>query len=153
MKKIALIPGTFDPVTVGHLDLVHFSSSLFDEVVVCICVNPDKRHLFNEEERKAMLEKAVASYPNVRVDIHHGWTADYALAIGAQCIVRGIRNEADAKYELEMADFNFKYKGIRTLLIPARAEIAKISSTAVREKLAKGESVEGLVPDEVKIGQ
>lgn len=153
MKKIALIPGTFDPVTVGHLDLVHFSSSLFDEVVVCICVNPDKRHLFNEEERKAMLEKAVAPYPNVRVDVHHGWTADYALAIGAQCIVRGIRNEIDAKYELEMADFNFKYKGIRTLLIPARAEIAKISSTAVREKLAKGESVEDLIPSEVKIGK
>ena len=100
-----------------------------------------------------MLENAVSSYPNVRVDIHHGWTADYALAIGAQCIVRGIRNADDATYELEMADFNVKYKGVRTLLIPARAEIAKISSTAVREKLAKGESVEGLVPDEVKIEQ
>ena len=153
MKKIALIPGTFDPVTVGHLDLVKFSSEIFDEVVVCICVNPDKKQLFDENKRKTMLENAVSSYPNVRVDIHHGWTVDYALAIGAQCIVRGIRNASDAKYELEMADFNFKYKGVRTLLIPARAEIAKISSTAVREKLAKGESVEGLVPDEVKIGQ
>ena len=153
MKKIALIPGTFDPVTVGHLDLVQFSSSIFDEVVVCICVNPDKHHLFHEAERKAMLEKAVAPYPNVRVDIYHGWTADYALAIGAQCIVRGIRNEADTKYELEMADYNFKTKGVRTMLIPARAEIANISSTAVREKLAKGESVEALIPSEVKIGK
>lgn len=152
MKKIALIPGTFDPVTVGHLDLVQFSSLIFDEVVVCICVNPDKKNLFDENERKNMLEQAVASYPNVRVDIHHGWTADYALSIGAQCIVRGIRNETDAKYELEMADFNFDYKGVRTLLIPARSEIAKISSTAVREKLSKGENVEGLVPDEIKIG-
>ena len=152
MKKIALIPGTFDPVTVGHLDLVQFSSLIFDEVVVCICVNPDKKNLFDENERKNMLEQAVASYPNVRVDIHHGWTADYALSIGAQCIVRGIRNETDAKYELEMADFNFDYKGVRTLLIPARSEIAKISSTAVREKLSRGENVEGLVPDEIKIG-
>ena len=152
MKRIALIPGTFDPVTVGHLDLVQFSSLIFDEVVVCICVNPDKKNLFDENERKNMLEQAVASYPNVRVDIHHGWTADYALSIGAQCIVRGIRNETDAKYELEMADFNFDYKGVRTLLIPARSEIAKISSTAVREKLSKGENVEGLVPDEIKIG-
>ena len=152
MKKIALIPGTFDPVTVGHLDLVQFSSLIFDEVVVCICVNPDKKNLFDENERKNMLEQSVASYPNVRVDIHHGWTADYALAIGAQCIVRGIRNETDAKYELEMADFNFDYKGVRTLLIPARSEIAKISSTAVREKLSRGENVEGLVPDEIKIG-
>ena len=152
MKKIALIPGTFDPVTVGHLDLVKFSSEIFDEVVVCICVNPDKKQLFDENKRKTMLENAVSSYPNVRVDIHHGWTVDYALAIGAQCIVRGIRNASDAKYELEMADFNFKYKGVRTLLIPARAEIAQISSTAVREKLAKGESVENLVPSEAGIG-
>ena len=151
MKKIALIPGTFDPVTLGHLDLVHFSASIFDEVVVCICVNPNKTHLFNENERKSMLEKAVSSYPNVRVDIHYGWTADYALAIGAQCIVRGIRNEDDAKYELEMADFNLNYKGIRTLLIPARTDLAKVSSTAVREKLAKGESVENLVPNEVNL--
>lgn len=153
MKKIALIPGTFDPVTLGHLDLVKFSSEIFDEVVVCICVNPDKKQLFDEDTRKTMLEKAVSAYPNVRVDVHHGWTADYALAIGAQCIVRGIRNASDAKYELEMADYNFNYKGIRTLLIPARAEIAKISSTVVREKLAKGENVEDLVPSEVKIGQ
>ena len=115
-------------------------------------VIPDYDYLFDENERKNMLEQAVASYPNVRVDIHHGWTADYALSIGAQCIVRGIRNETDAKYELEMADFNFDYKGVRTLLIPARSEIAKISSTAVREKLSRGENVEGLVPDEIKIG-
>ena len=153
MKKIALIPGTFDPVTLGHLDLVKFSSEIFDEVVVCICVNPDKKSLFDETERKSMLEKAVSAYPNVRVDIHHGWTADYALAIGAQCIVRGIRNEKDAQYELEMADYNFKTKGVRTMLIPARAEIAQISSTAVREKLAKGESVENLIPSEVKLGK
>ncbi len=151
MRRIALIPGTFDPVTIGHLELVRFSAMLFDEVVVCICVNPDKKSLFDETERKSMLEKAVSAYPNVRVDIHHGWTADYAISIGAQCIVRGIRNETDAGYELEMADFNFKYKGIRTLLIPAPAEIAGISSTAVRERLARGESVEDLVPNEVAL--
>ena len=151
MKRIALIPGTFDPVTVGHLELVRFSSALFDEVVVCICVNPNKKHLFDEAERKLMLEKAVSSYPNVRVDVHHGMTADYALSIGAACIVRGIRNETDAKYELEMADYNFNSKGIRTILIPARAEIAGVSSTAVREKLAKGESVNDLVPCELDL--
>ena len=153
MKRIALIPGTFDPVTLGHLDLVQFSAMLFDEVVVCICLNPDKKHLFDENERKAMLEKAVACYPNVRVDIHHGWTVDYALAISAQCIVRGIRNAADTQYELDMADFNLKYNnsGIRTLLIPAREELAKISSTAVREKLSKGENVEDLIPKELDL--
>ena len=150
MKKIALIPGTFDPVTLGHLDLVDVAASIFDEVIVCICVNPDKKHLFDENERKSMLEKAVSSYPNVRVDVHHGWTADYALAVGAQCIIRGIRNAEDTKYELEMADFNLDYKGIRTLLIPARAALAQVSSTAVRERLAKGESVDDLVPNKTE---
>ncbi len=151
MKRIALIPGTFDPVTIGHLELVSFAAGIFDEVVVCICFNPDKTSLFAESDRRRMLEKAVASFPNVRVDVHHGMTADYAVTIGAEYIVRGIRNAKDTEYELEMADFNLKYRGIRTLFVPARAEIAEISSTAVREKLAKGESVEALVPVEVHV--
>ena len=93
-----------------------------------------------------MLEKAVSSYPNVRVDVQHGMTADYAVSIGAEYIVRGIRNGKDAEYELKMADFNLNYRGVRTLFVPARAEIAEVSSTAVREKLARGESVGDMVP-------
>ena len=146
MKKIALIPGTFDPVTIGHLELVRFAADIFDEVVVCICFNSEKTHLFAESERRKMLEKAVALYPNVRVDVQHGMTADYAVSIGAEYIIRGIRNAKDADYEIKMADFNMNYRGIRTIFVPARAEIAEISSTAVREKLAKGESVEDMVP-------
>jgi pantetheine-phosphate adenylyltransferase len=146
MKKIALIPGTFDPVTVGHLELVRYAADLFDEVVVCICVNPEKTHLFAEADRKEMIEKAVSSYSNVRVDVQHGMTADYAVAVGAEYIVRGIRNGKDAEYELKMADFNWNYRGIRTIFVPARAEIAEIRSTAVREKLSKGEAVGDMVP-------
>ena len=146
MKKIALIPGTFDPVTIGHLELVRFAADIFDEVVVCICFNSEKTHLFAESERRKMLEKAVALYPNVRVDVQHGMTADYAVSIGAEYIIRGIRNAKDADYEIKMADFNMNYRGIRTIFVPARAEIAEISSTVVREKLAKGESVEDMVP-------
>ena len=149
MKKIALIPGTFDPVTVGHLELVKFAAAIFDEVVVCLCVNPDKTHLFDESTRAEMLRKAVKSYANVRVDSHHGMTADYAVSIGAEYIIRGIRNEKDAKYELEMADFNRNYRGIRTLLVPASAEIADISATLVREKLSKGECVDALMPKDI----
>jgi pantetheine-phosphate adenylyltransferase len=141
-----LIPGTFDPVTVGHLELVRYAADLFDEVVVCICVNPEKTHLFAVEDRKEMIEKAVSSYSNVRVDVQHGMTADYAVAVGAEYIVRGIRNGKDAEYELKMADFNWNYRGIRTIFVPARAEIAEISSTAVREKLSKGEAVGDMVP-------
>ena len=149
MKKIALIPGTFDPVTIGHLELVRTASALFDEVVVCISINPDKKHLFDEETRKEMLRKAVAEYPNVRVDAQHGMTADYAVSIGATYIVRGIRNEKDAKYELEMADFNRNYRGVRTIFVPAPADIADVSSTLVREKLANGEAVDALIPENI----
>ena len=149
MKKIALIPGTFDPVTVGHLEIVKYAADIFDEVVVCICFNSEKTHLFAESERRNMLEKAVAPYPNVRVDVQHGMTADYAVSIGAEYIIRGIRNAKDTEYELKMADFNWNYRGIRTLFVPARAEIAEISSTAVREKLAKGEAVADMVPIDI----
>ena len=149
MKKIALIPGTFDPVTVGHLEIVKYAADIFDEVVVCICFNSEKTHLFAESERRNMLEKAVAPYSNVRVDVQHGMTADYAVSIGAEYIIRGIRNAKDTEYELKMADFNWNYRGIRTLFVPARAEIAEVSSTAVREKLAKGEAVTDMLPIDI----
>ena len=83
------------------------------------------------------------------MDAQHGMTADYAVSIGASYIIRGIRNEKDAKYELEMADFNRNYRGIQTLFVPSPSEIAQVSSTLVREKLANGESVEGLLPQNV----
>ena len=149
MKKIALIPGTFDPVTVGHLEIVKYAADIFDEVVVCICFNSEKTHLFAESERRNMLEKAVAPYSNVRVDVQHGMTADYAVSIGAEYIIRGIRNAKDTEYELKMADFNWNYRRIRTLFVPARAEIAEVSSTAVREKLAKGEAVTDMLPIDI----
>ena len=136
--KIALIPGTFDPFTIGHLELVKIASSLFDKVV------------FDEDARLSMIRRSVEAFSNVSVDIDHGYTADYAKKIGAEYIVRGIRNEIDAKYEMEMADFNLKRTGVRTLLIPAPEEIAGISSTRVREELKQGNSVEALVPEEIK---
>ena len=150
MARRALIPGTFDPFTVGHLELVRIAAALFDEVVVCILVNPEKKHLFDEGTRLEMIRTAVSAYENVRVDIDHGYTADYAERIGADFIVRGIRNETDAKYELPMADFNRRRTGVQTLLIPAPEELAEVSSTRVRATLAEGKSAEALVPDAVQ---
>ncbi len=149
MERIALIPGTFDPFTKGHLELVKIASALFDKVVVCILTNPAKSHLFDENNRLLMIKSAISAFPNVTADIDHGYTADYAKRIGAGYIVRGIRNEIDAKYEMEMADFNLKRTGVRTLLIPAPEEIAHISSTLVREGLKNGETVETLIPEEI----
>jgi pantetheine-phosphate adenylyltransferase len=150
IERIALIPGTFDPFTVGHLELVKIASAMFDKVVVCILTNPNKTHLFDEKSRLEMIRRSVSSFSNVSVDVDHGYTADYAKRIGAEYIVRGIRNEIDAKYEMEMADFNLKRTGVRTLLIPAPEEIASVSSTRVRENLKNGDSVDALVPGEIK---
>jgi pantetheine-phosphate adenylyltransferase len=146
MAKHALIPGTFDPFTIGHLELVRVACALFDEVTVCILLNPEKKHLFNESERLAMIREAVKSFDNVHVDCDHGYTADYAAKIGADYIVRGIRNETDAKYELPMADFNRERTGVQTIFIPSPAELADVSSTRVREALNKGESADELLP-------
>ena len=149
MAKIALIPGSFDPVTLGHLSLVRRAVPLFDKVVVCLLINPDKTSLFSEEERAAMLRAAARAYPNVTVDIDHGMTADYAVKIGASHLIRGIRNAADADYELEMAAFNRARAGVETILFPAPPDIADVSSTLVRERLRDGKPLDGLLPDEV----
>ncbi len=150
MERIALIPGTFDPFTNGHLELVKEASALFDRVVVCILTNPNKTHLFDEHTRLDMIRRAVSGNPKVSVDVDHGYTADYAKRIGASHIIRGIRNEIDAKYEMEMADFNFKRTGVRTLLIPAPEELAHVSSTLVREALKNGDTVDTLVPQTIE---
>ena len=146
MERIALIPGTFDPITVGHMELVRVASGLFDRVIVCIFVNPDKKHLFDEETRHSLLRNAVRDYPNVTVDIDHGYTADYAKKVGAAYLIRGIRDEKDTPYELKMADFNKERTGVQTLFIPAPEGLAGVSSTLVREKLKNGEDITALVP-------
>lgn len=148
MEKIALIPGSFDPVTIGHMALIETAASLFDRVVVCILVNPDKTTYFDEETRMALLRAATAAYPNVVVEASHGMTADYATAIGADCIVRGVRTEADVAYELEMAEFNCKRSGIQTILLPAVHDLVGISSTAVRAKLNDKEDLSAWMPKE-----
>ena len=146
MEKIALIPGTFDPITVGHMELVRVAAGLFDRVIVCIFVNPEKKHLFDEETRLSLLRDAVREYPNVTVDIDHGYTADYAKKIGASYLIRGIRDEKDTPYELAMAEFNRKRTGVQTLFIPAPEALANVSSTLVREKIKSGEDISSLVP-------
>ncbi len=150
MERIALIPGTFDPVTLGHLELVKTAAALFDRVVVCILTNPEKKHCFSEEKRLELLRISTASYENVTVDVDHGYTADYAARIGASCIVRGIRNEIDATYELQMAEFNRRRTGIRTVFLPSPEELTEVSSTRVREALANGRDPNALLPEEIK---
>lgn len=145
----ALIPGTFDPVTLGHLSVIRTASLLFDEVTVCILVNPEKICMFDEQTRVEALEIALREFSNVKIDVSHHMTADYAKEIGAEFIVRGIRNAEDAAYELEMADFNRKRTGVETIWLPTPAELRTISSTYVRTAIQSGSTLAGLLPDGV----
>lgn len=148
-SKKALIPGTFDPVTKGHLVLIETAAAIFDEVTVCILINPEKHCMFDEKTRIKALKAAVEGLDNVTISSYHGMTADYAAEIGAAAIVRGIRNEKDAVYELEMADFNFRRTGVKTIFFPAPEGMRDLSSTQAREKLEAGELADELLPQGV----
>jgi pantetheine-phosphate adenylyltransferase len=150
-KVIAIYPGSFDPPTNGHLDLVDRGSKIFDELVVAILRNPDKDPLFNVSERVAMLEALTGEYNNVRVDTFDGLTMDYAVNVGASCVLRGIRALTDYEYELQMALMNRKLRPeIETVFMMPAEKYSYLSSRLVREVAQLGGSVKGLVPELVE---
>jgi len=137
--KTALIPGSFDPITIGHLDIVERTAALFDEVVVAVFDNSEKRTTFTAEQRLEMARLATKHIPNVRCDLSHGLLSAYAEEIGASALVKGVRNVTDFDYEYWLAAINRNMKEkIETIFIPARAELQHISSTVSREMLKYG---------------
>lgn len=152
MNTRAVYPGSFDPVTNGHLDLIQRSAALFDEVVVAILRNTDKTPLFTVEERKEMLELAVKDIKNVKVTSFAGLLVDYAVAIDATVIIRGIRAISDYEYELQMALMNRRLSSrIETVfMLPAEA-YSFLSSKLVKEIAQLGGSIRDLVPAEVEL--
>ena len=150
-KTIAIYPGSFDPPTNGHLDLIERGSKIFDELVVAILRNPDKDPLFNVTERVSMLEALTGQYSNVRVDTFDGLTVDYAAKIGASSVLRGIRALSDYEYELQMALMNRKLRPeLETVFMMPAEKYSYISSRLVREVAQLGGSVKGLVPELVE---
>ena len=147
----AIFPGTFDPLTNGHLDLIRRATRLFDEVIVAILINPGKVPLFSIEERKALLEEVLgAEFPGVRVDCFSGLLVEYARKQGAQTILRGIRSSQDYEYEWPMIWMNRRLDpALETLLLVASDETSGISSSLLKEVFRLGGSIEGLVPDPV----
>ena len=124
MKRKAIYPGSFDPPTNGHLDLIERGSKIFDELIVAILRNPEKDPLFSVNERRQMLESMTGSFDNVSVDTFHGLTVDYALRVEAQAILRGIRAISDYEYELQMALMNRKLQpGLETVFMMPAATI------------------------------
>ena len=142
-----MCPGSFDPVTNGHLDIIGRTAQLFDEVVVAVGVNPSKSRLFGPDERIAMLEEGVAGLPNVSVAGFTGLITAYCQEIDAQAIVKGLRSGTDFDYELQMAQMNARLTGVETVFITAEPQFGFVSSSLVKEVASFGGDVSGLVPD------
>lgn len=142
----AIIPGSFDPFTVGHLALVEKAAKMFDSVTVLLCINFDKQTLFTFEERLELLRASVCDIPNVTVDSHSGWLYEYLKHEKDAVLFKGVRNTADFEYEREMADFNRDHSGVDTVFCLAEKDMCEISSTKVRHLLDEGGGWKSLVP-------
>ncbi|MGH8935720.1 MAG: pantetheine-phosphate adenylyltransferase [Acidimicrobiia bacterium] len=144
--KTALCPGSFDPPTQGHVDVISRALQIFDRVVLAVVRNPSKQPLFSAEERVAMLEELFADNPEVEVESFDGLLVDFARAKGVEVIVKGLRALTDFDYELQMAQMNRQLSGIDTVFVATNPEYGYLSSSLVKEVARFGASVEGLVP-------
>jgi pantetheine-phosphate adenylyltransferase len=145
--KIAVYPGSFDPITYGHLDLVERSSKIFDRVVVAVLINSSKKALFTIEEREEMIREATKHLPNVEVDHFSGLLIDYMLSTNAKVILRGLRAISDFEYELQIASINKKLsEEIETVFLMTNNKHSFISSSMVKEVASYGADVTELVP-------
>jgi len=146
----AVCPGSFDPVTNGHIDIVSRASLLFDEVIVAVGVNKSKSRLFTPEERIDMLSEACRQFPNVKVDSFTGLLTTFCQERDVQAIVKGLRAVSDYEYELQMAQMNSSLAEIETVFIPTSPEYSFLASSLVKEVATFGGDVSGLVPDFVR---
>ncbi|MGH3423245.1 MAG: pantetheine-phosphate adenylyltransferase [Nocardioidaceae bacterium] len=145
MRK-AVCPGSFDPATFGHTDIIARASRLFDEVTVAVLFNEAKQGLFTVDERIAMLEDVVRDYDNVRVESYHGLLVDFCRDRGIMAIVKGLRAVSDFDYELQMAQMNRSLTGVDTLFVPTVPEYSFLASSLVKEVARHGGDVSDLVP-------
>ena len=146
----AVCPGSFDPVTNGHLDIIERAARLFDEVVVAVGVNKSKSRLFSPDERLAMLRRACSPWENVRVDSVAGLLTGFCLEHEIDAIVRGLRAVSDFDYELQMAQMNSHLAAIETVFVPTSPEWSFLASSLVKEVALFGGDVTGLVPEFVR---
>ena len=145
----AVCPGSFDPVTYGHLDVIGRTAALVDAVVVAVGRNASKRSLFTAAERVDLLVEACAAWPNVSVEVLDGMLVDFCTARGITVISKGLRSAADTDYEIQMAQLNRRLSGVDTLFLPTSPELSFVSSTRVRELAAYGSDLSALVPPAV----
>jgi pantetheine-phosphate adenylyltransferase len=147
----ALVPGSFDPPTNGHLDVIERCVGIFEQVVVGIIANPSKSPMFSSEEREAMLAECCSRWPNIEIASFSGLLVDFAARVDAQVIVKGLRAMTDFDYEFQMSQMNRHLSGIVTLFVATKPEYGYLSSSLVKEVARLGGSVDALVPGPVAV--
>ncbi len=148
----AVFPGSFDPITLGHVSVVNRALPLFDEIIIAIGINSEKRSMFSSLQRKQWVEKVFKDEPKVRVDTFEGLTVDYCKKVHARFILRGLRTSADFEFERGIGQVNRKLAPqIDTIFILTEAEYTPVSSSIVRDVVRHGGDISGLVPDVVKL--
>lgn len=149
--KRAIFPGSFDPLTLGHYDIIKRGVTLFDEIIVAIGVNADKKYMFSLEERKRFIEKAFTKEPKVKVMTYEGLTVDFCKKIEAEFILRGLRNPADFEFEKAIAHTNRHLSTIETVFLLTAARTSFIASSIVRDVIRNNGDYTKLVPDSVRV--
>ncbi len=148
MKK-AVFPGSFDPITLGHCEIIERGLELFDEIVLAIGINADKKYMFSLEDRKYFLEKTFENHPNITVKTYRGLTVDFCKKENAKFILRGLRNPLDFEFEKSIAETNYKMAGIESIFLLSSGDKAHISSTIVRDVMRNNGDYKFLVPKAV----
>ncbi|GGG52415.1 phosphopantetheine adenylyltransferase [Croceivirga lutea] len=147
----AIFPGSFDPLTLGHYDIIKRGITLFDELYIAIGINADKKYMFSLEERKRFIEEAFEDEPNIKVVTYKGLTVDFCKEINANFILRGLRNPADFEFEKAIAHTNRKLSEIETVFLLTSSGKSYISSSIVRDVIRNGGDYTGLVPETVRL--
>ena len=151
MKKKAIFPGSFDPITVGHVDIVEKSLKIFDEIIIALGTNPEKKYMFTESQRLNFIIQYFKNKKNIKVVAYDGLTFELCKKLDVKYIVRGVRNILDFEYEKNMAEFNRNLGQIETIIITSSNKNSHISSSFVKELIKNNSDFEHLVPNSVKI--
>ncbi len=147
--KRAVFPGSFDPITLGHIDVINRALSLFDEIIIAIGVNADKKYMFSLEERKKQIEEAFINQPKIKVKTYTGLTVDFCKEEQAGYILRGLRNSSDFTYEQSIAQTNSSMSSIESVFIMCSPSLSNISSSIVRDVIRNGGDYTKMVPSSV----
>lgn len=152
MKKIAVFPGSFDPITLGHQSLVLRALPLFDEIVIAVGINALKNYYFPIETRKVWIEKVFKDYPQISVTTYKGLTVDFCKAVGSQYILRGLRTSADFEFERSIGQVNKKlFPEVETIFLLTTPELTAITSSVIRDVVRNGGDASQFVPEEVDL--